>query len=465
MSYAAPVTQMLLLPFFFIFTSVVRWVFIDDTSSAPGTLGELYGKFGQYTLAFFPWDRAYSIAWMVIGMLIVLTGLARVALEGTWSGSERQALDDVGWPDTLVIASLFLAALWYVPAIQIARPGWAGIASAVVASGVLCLATASSVVGVAMYDAWGRKSVAVLLFGELAWGAYAGFLVYALAMSMASLLERCRFEPDPNWLYERICLAYRESYAQRGLARLYKKAYRGTSGRFDPKKSGRRRMSSDTVDIPTVVPPAARPLGTRTSSELAPPTRTDPDGRPRNFTRSEIREAQMQYRQNKPKRPTAYHQARNDRALSNMADDMNHGAQWNQGALRHHEMWTTTAFKRWAGDFTRDLYKTSDPDDSDSDTETEAAVVRDQDGNLYTSHRCERVNSGDYELITGVLLQALLVGGLAVAAKSPTMPLLPFIAFNNLVPEVEGPRLIGSVAMVLSVGISLALGVARWVEA
>lgn len=417
MSYTAPVTQLLLLPFFFAFTGVVRWVFIDDTSSAPGALGELYGKFGQYTLAFFPWDRAYSIAWLVIGMLIVLTGLARVALEATWSGSERRALDDVGWSDTLLMLSVFLVTLWYVPAIQVARPGCAGITSAVVANGVLFLATASAVTGVAMYDAWERRSVAVLLFGELAWGAYTGFLAYALVMSAASLVERCRFEPDPNWLYKRIAIPHKESFAQIGSVRKFSNDYSDLQLSYKPGTIYLPRRSSDTVEVPG----AARLLGARKPS-------VDNSSE---FKRSQIRAAQLVYKQ------------------SHIIDDPNWVA---QGALRHRQLWATTAFKRWAGTFTRAFHIMNNSDAKLVDINREECVYK-------------HVKLGDYELVVGVLMQVLLVGGLAVVVRSPTMPLLPFIAFNNLVPEMEGPRLFGMVTMVLSAGISLALGVARWVEA
>lgn len=413
MSYAAPVSQLLLLLFWFLFSSAVRWVFVEDDSSAPGTLGELYGKFGQYSLAFFPWDRAYSIAWFVVCTLVVLMSIARIALDNTWSGSERQALDGVSTSDALVIVSLLLLALWYVPAIQIARPARTGIVSAFAATMLLCAATVTAVVGVAAYDPWGRKSVAVLLFGELAWGTYAGLLVYSLVASFGSLIERYRFEPDPNWLMEKIVIPHKNMLEYTNMARHWNDDYAGAQTRYERPMPGRKSLPKPYDPLQTV---------------------------------------------NTPKNKSAYDKSSKRQAFKNTQDDMNSSGIFDQDKQVHYEQWSTTAFKRWKGTFVRNFYAESPLSEADKE-------LGDDSQSHYSQHSSIQMTSGQDELTNGVLIQAFLVGVIAVVSRSPTMPLLPLVAFNNLIPDDEGPRLLGSVAMVLASGAGLALGIVRWAEA
>ena len=86
------------------------------------------------------------------------------------------------------------------------------------------------------------------------------------------------------------------------------------------------------------------------------------------------------------------------------------------------------------------------------------------DGEQRPEPRAVHLRTGAAELTAGVALQALVVGLAAVLVRSPTMPLLPIIGFNNLVPDPNGPRLLGTLCMLAASLLSLALGVLRWTE-
>lgn len=473
LSYVPPVAHLLMLPFLLVFTGVVQWVFVSDKASAPGNIGEIYGKFGQYTLAYFPWDRAHSIAWLVIGVVLVAMSTLRIAISSVWSDSEEKAVDDSGWADGLIVVSLLLVAIFYVPAIQIARPGWPGVLCAVLAACTLLCAMGAALVAIWLYDPWGRKSIATLLFGEITWGVYAGWLVYTSVMAVSTTLERLRYAPDPHWLYRVISAPSNEERAKMYTASIAK--WVGVNPRgYDPNEIYTK--GPVLHDPPNVLPSeydcssnsaagAKRPEAN--ASMLVPASVLLGVGAP-NATKSAAqqqmeRSASRKRLANQQRRSrSAFEHQRYQNATNRMELDMQGNLDGDD--LANHEARATTQWFRYQGTFVRESYQVrrrtqsgSDADDSDSDPDLveEKVYVR------------TPIRSGAGELAWGVLFQAVLVGGAAVALRSPTMPILPLIAFNNLVllSADAGPRLMVSLISVVAMLGSMALGVWRWTEA
>lgn len=464
LSYVPPVAHLLMLPFLLAFTGVVQWVFVSDKASAPGNIGEIYGKFGQYTLAYFPWDRAHSIAWLVIGVVIVLMSALRIALSNVWSESEEKAINDSGWADGLIVTSLLLVAIFYIPAIQIARPGWTGMLCAVLSAFTLLCATGTALVAVSLYDPWHRRSIATLLFGELTWGVYAGWLVYSCVMAVSSSVERLRYSPDPHWLYRVISAPSTEERAKMFTASIARHTNVNPRGYYPAETD----MRGDVLHTrPNVLPrSAAGGRGQKAdASTLVPASVLLGVGAPRSSLPTKaLKQAKVRDSRKSANKPRCSRSDYHRKAYHEAASKMHIDRQGNLDGddLAHHEARATTQWFRYQGTFVRDSYKVqrrpgsgSDAYDSDSDPGID-------DTKLYVE---TRIRSGSGELTWGVRLQAALVFGAALALRSPTMPILPLISFNNLVPLDDGPRLLGSLISVAAVLASTALGVLRWTEA
>jgi hypothetical protein len=479
LSYAPPVMHLLMMPLLLAFTGMVQWYLVSDEASAPGHIGEIYGKFGQYTLAYFPWDRAHSIAWLVIASVLVVMSVLRISLSGAWSDSEQEAVDDSDVADWLVVVSLGLVALFYVPAVQIARPGSPGVLCAILSVVALLSATACALTAVRLYDPWGRKSIATLLFGELTWGVYAGWLVYCSAMAVSASVERLRYEPDPHWLYRVISAPSNQERAKMFTAASMK--FLGTNVRnHDPQKTVmktglahrhppvlRPESSSGLVPASTLpgdnhspVLPAAEDTedtGDTEVSMLVPASMPLGVGALSTAARRAARLARRERTARKDSRNRgAFWDARNKKVAGEL--QLDYTGNLNGTHLAMQEARATTQWFRYEGVFVRDSYEARRRVES-ADGEGAAGV---KDAVVFVA---TRIRSGSGELSWGVGTQAVLVAGAALALRSPTIPVLPMIGFNNLVPLNNGPRLFGSLLSVAAILGSTTLGVWRWTEA
>ena len=463
LSYAPPIAHLLAVPFMLVFTGVVQWTLVSDEASAPGSIGEIYGKFGQYTLAYFPWDRAHSIAWLVIGFVVVGMSGIRIALSDTWNDSEQSAVNDNGSADSLVVVSLFLVAIFYIPAVQIARPGWNGIMCAVFAALIMICATVSALIAISVYDPWGRKSIAALLFGELTWGIYAGWLLYCCVIVIAASAERLRYEPDPHWLYRVISAPYKSDDDKMLTASLSKHTDvnpRGSTNKSllhePPPGAPVKALAAATMLVPASIllgvgTPGAAPGPNNGRGNVPPP----PKRHPAMASARTIRGANYQKR----------HQ------LAAELLDVDQLGNLDADALALHEARATTQWLRYKGLFVRHMYRErrqrtlngpgSDDSGEDSDTSDTS------DTGAQDTHRMlvqMQVQSGAGELSWGVFVQASIVACASLALRSPTMPILPFISFSNLVPINNGPRFMGILISLLATFGSATLGVWKWTE-
>lgn len=221
----------------------------------PAIPGEIFGRFGQYALSYFSWDTAYSLAWAVTYLVFFASIVLRVCLADTWGAADERALDDMAGAEALLLASYGLLVFWYPLAVMITCPdppaeqprtqsnssvekqedkplvprekdpaeelapeaseagsaplrslttsgGYVGRAAAVLQAALVCTSALLSVVGLAAARSFSRDSFAPLLFGELTWGFYAGFLTFCCATSVGVAVRRLQVSPRPDYTYD-----------------------------------------------------------------------------------------------------------------------------------------------------------------------------------------------------------------------------------------------------------------------
>jgi hypothetical protein len=207
--------------------------------------GEIFGRFGQYALSYFSWDTAYSLGWAVTYLVFFVSVVLRVSLSSAWSGADKRALDAMAGAETLLLASYALLVFWYPLAVLITWPdtpveqpnterspgeselllstervlpmkrplraqarslvtrgGYLGRVAAVLQAALVCVSALLSVVGLAAARSFSRDSVAPLLFGELTWGFYAGFLTFCCATSVGVAVRRLQVSPRGDYTHD-----------------------------------------------------------------------------------------------------------------------------------------------------------------------------------------------------------------------------------------------------------------------
>ena len=227
-----------------------------DPGPGPAIPGEIFGRFGQYALSYFSWDTAYSLGWAVTYLVFFVSVVLRASLSSAWSGADEQALDAMSDAETLLITSYALLVFWYPLAVLITWPDTPAVAqtapsnepplerpstepspgegepllpplptarvvpvkkpmraqtrslvtlgrvAAVLQAALVCTAAVLSVVGLATAGSFSRDSFAPLLFGELTWGFYSGFLTFCCATSVGVAVRRLQVSPRGDYTHD-----------------------------------------------------------------------------------------------------------------------------------------------------------------------------------------------------------------------------------------------------------------------
>lgn len=236
-----------------------------DPGAGPSLPGEIFGRFGQYALSYFSWDTAYSLGWAVIYLTLFLSVVLRASLESAWGDADRRALEGLKKDaEGLLVASYALLVFWYPIAVLItcpdrqtrqrvapARkeqtpseltsllralpsskqrdaalrsienaeapletggeglvetlttlPSSLGVVAAVSQAVLVCTAALLSVIGLSAAKSFSRQSAAAVLFGELTWGFFSGFLTFCCSASVGVALRRLRVSPRAGYTHD-----------------------------------------------------------------------------------------------------------------------------------------------------------------------------------------------------------------------------------------------------------------------